>query len=181
MDRPTWDDFARLASAPVVVALQGQVRCVEPVTVERVAYAPPDFWRVEDETLRVQYLANDLGHYQWSIPDGRARFQPRRPGYGYSGGMVSPSLIQPRDLVNPVDDDFTRPLAPVEALTFLGRPAWRALLAPPASKPSPVFQVLDLASGITLSFQDLDGNGVLEFAALTTGVEFSSSFFEKPD
>src|SRR5262245_1257229 len=114
----SWDDFVRLASAPVTLALQGRVAFADE-PAERLIFAPPDLWRVEDDHGGLRYLANDTGHYQWRASSGElACFQARRPGYWHSGGVNSTSLVLPRDLVNPIDDDFTQSIGPVEETTF---------------------------------------------------------------
>jgi hypothetical protein len=94
--------------------------------------------------------------------------------------MHNTNLIRPRDLVNPLDEDFTRPAGPVEAITFIGRPAWRVLLTPPPRKPQPVWQTLDAASGITLAFQSPDGVALMEFTHLSTGMELPPETFALP-
>ncbi len=175
----TWEQFALLASAPVTVALRGRVVSIDPPHVEWISHTPPDWWRIEDEDRRLRFMANESGHYTW--PAGRSEaacFQPRRPGYFTSGGMVSPSLVRPRDLLRPIDDDFSRPAGRVEELTFIGRQAWRVLLAPPAHKPQPVWHVLDVLSGVTLAYQTPQGVSVAAFTELETDVEFPPGTFE---
>lgn len=176
----TWDDFTRLASAPVTLALQGRVTSVDG-PAERLIFAPPDFWRVEDDHGRLRYLANEIGHYQWRAGnDEQACFQTRQPGYWHSGGVNSTGLVRPRDLLNPTDDDFTRPAGPVEEATFIGRPAWRVMLTPPPRKPQAVWQVLDVESGVTLAYQSPEGLTLVGFTSLTTDVELSTSAFAAP-
>lgn len=165
----TWADFVRLESAPVTTTVRGRVESMDDPS-ERVVFAPPDLWRIEDDGGRLRYLANDDGFHQWQPQTSEiACFQPRRPGFWHSGGTVSPSLIRPRGLANPRDDDFTHPLGAVEEVDFLGRPAWQALLAPPARKPQPLLQTIDLESGITLAFQSPDGLLLAGFTSLETG------------
>jgi hypothetical protein len=176
-----WDDFARLASVPVTISLQGHVHSTDTAATELVTYAPPDFWHIEDEGGHLRYLANDAGHYQWPAGGGQlACFQPRRPGHWHSGDMTSPNLIRPRELVQPVDDDFTRPAGPVVEILFLGRPAWRVLFTPPPRKPQPVWQILDVASGVTLAYQSLDGTNAVEFTSFVTDIELSKATFLEP-
>ena len=175
-----WDDFARLASGPVTVTVRGLVHGVEPPTAEAVQFAPPDFWWVEDGDRHLRYLANDRGHYRWR--PGRASvacFQPRREGCWQSGGMSSPDLIRPRDLLHP-DGDFTSPLGPVESVRFLDRPAWQVLLAPPPHKSAPIRQVVDAASGITLAYRSADRTDLLAFSAVTTGLDLPPGTFDGP-
>ena len=181
MTGPRWGDFTQLASAPVTVTIRGEVRSIDTAPIEVLSYEPPDQWRIEDGAGNLCYLANETGHYQWPRGGGPlACFQPRQPGVWRSGGMTSPSLIKPRDLVHPQDDDFTRPAGPVEELTFLGRRAWRVLLAPPPRKPQPVWQILDVASGVTLAYQTPDGVGVVEFTTISTNLEFPPETFAEP-
>lgn len=175
-----WEDFARLASAPVTVTVQGSVRSTDMTPYERVHYAPPDNWRVEDDSGNLHYLANDTGHYQLPAGGGRASFTPRRPGRRCSGDTTSVYLVHPRELVRPVDDDFTHPMGPVRETVFVGRRAWRVLLAPPPRKPQPVWQILDVASGITLAYQSLDGAGVVEFTSVVTDIELPPDTFAPP-
>jgi hypothetical protein len=176
----TWDDFARLASAPVALALRGHVAPADDPG-EQVLFAPPDLWRVENEQGRLLYLANDAGHYQWRASGGQlACFQERRPGYWHSGGVNSTNLVRPRNLLSPGDDDFTRPVGSVEEVTVIGRPAWRVLLAPPPRKPQPVWQVLDVESGVTLAYQTPDGLTLVGFTSLATGIEIPNGVFAAP-
>jgi hypothetical protein len=176
----TWDDLARLESAPVTTAVRGRVWSADDPP-ERVVFAPPDFWRVEDDAGWLRYLASDDGFHQWQPPEGEvACFQPRRPGFWTSGGTTSPSLIRPRGLTNPRDDDFSRPLGAVEEVDFLGRRAWRVLLAPPARKPQPLLQTIDVESGITLAFQSREGRLLAGFTSLETGFEPSADSFTVP-
>jgi len=175
-----WERFARLASAPVTVTMRGEVRSVDMTPYERVWFAPPDSWRIEDETGRLCWLANDDGYYRTQAGGDLATFEPRQPGSWRSGDMTAPTLIRPRDLVRPADDDFTRPLGPVEEVEFLGRPAWRVLLAPPPHKPRPVRQILDVVSGVTLAYRDPDGAAVVEFTAIETGAELPADTFAAP-
>ena len=138
---------------------------------------------VGNETRRPseRYLANETGHYQWNSPDGQvACFEPRRPGYWQSGNANGTSLVRPRDLMNPNDDDFTVPAGPVEQTTFAGRQAWRALLAPPRRKPQPVWQILDAESGVTLAYQSPDGRALVAFTSLATGIELPPDTFALP-
>lgn len=180
MGTVSWDDFARLASAPVTITLQGRVVSVDE-PAERVIFIPPDFWRVEDDHGQLRYLANDTGHYQWHASnDDQARFQRRRPGYWHSGGVNSTELVRSRDLVNPIDDDFTRPAGPVEEVAFIGRPAWRVMLAPPPHKPGGVWQVLDVESGVTLAYQSRDGQTLLGFTSLESYIEPPPGAFALP-
>lgn len=180
MSSLSWDDFARLASAPVTLALQGRVASADEPP-ERLAFAPPDFWRVEDDHGRLRFLANDTGYYQWNaLNRDRPCFEARRPGYWQSGGVNSAGLVRSRDLLNPADDDFTRPAGSVEEVTVIGRRAWRALLVPPLRKPQPVWQVLDVESGVTLAYQSPDGLTLLGFTSLATGVEFPPDTFALP-
>ncbi len=68
----SWDEFAGLASAPVTRTLQGRVVSADE-PAERVAFSPPDLWRVEDDHGRLRYLANETGHYHtlaYQSPDG---------------------------------------------------------------------------------------------------------------
>lgn len=176
----SWDDFAGLAGAPVTLTLHGCVASADEPP-ERLVFAPPDFWRVEDDHGRLRYLANETGHYQWRASSGELPcFQARRPGYWHSGGVNSTNLVRPRDLVNPTDDDFTRPVGPVEECTFIGRPAWRAMLAPPPRKPQAVWQILDVASGVTLAFQSPNNVTLIGFTSLTTDVECPPETFAGP-
>lgn len=46
--------------------------------------------------------------------------------------------------------DFTRPTGPVQATTFLGRPAWFVELAPPSHKPHPLQLTVDAATGLIM-------------------------------
>ena len=71
-------------------------------------------------------------------------------------------------------------LGPVEEVTVLGRPAWRVLLAPPPRKPAPVWQVLDVASGVTLAFRSLDDAPIIAFTAIETGVALPPGTFVPP-
>jgi hypothetical protein len=177
----SWDDFARLAGAPVTVTVRGRVWSTDAAAAERVTFAPPDFWRVEDEGGRLRYLANDDGHYQWPAEGGPVScFQPRRPGDRYSGDTAGAYLIRPRELVRPDDDDFTRPAGPVEELLFLDRPAWRVLLTPPPRKPQPVWPVLDVASGVTLAYETVDGTNVVEFTSIVIDIEVTPETFMTP-
>jgi hypothetical protein len=91
--------------------------------------------------------------------------------------MESPALIHPRDLLAPIDDDFTTPLGPVEEVTYLDRPARRVTLAPPERKPRPVVQYLDLASGVTLAFTSTDGEPLIGFTEIATGVALPPGTF----
>ncbi len=85
-----WDEVARLASAPVTVTLRGRVRSTDDAP-ERLTYAPPDFWRVEDDDGRLRYLANDTGHHERDPPGAEpARVTPRRRGHWTSGGAHLP-------------------------------------------------------------------------------------------
>jgi hypothetical protein len=178
----TWEQFALLASAPVTVALRGRVVSIDPPHVEWISHTPPDSWRIEDEDRHVRFLANESGHYLWPAGrSGAACFQPRRPGYFSSGGMVGPSLVRPRDLLRPTDDDFSRPMSRVEEVPFIGRQAWRVLLAPPARKPQPVWQVLDVISGVTLAYLTTEGVSVAAFTELETDVELPPEAFEVPE
>ena len=171
-------DFARLASAPVTATVRGRVRSIDMTPWERVWFAPPDFWRVEDGDGVLRYLANDDGHYTWEPGATEPAFRPRRPGrYWSSGDMVAPGLIHPRDLLDPADDDFTRPAGAIEEIVFLDRPAWRVLLAPPVHKPQPVWQVLDVDSGVTLAYQAPDGSAVVEFVEIETGAALRPAVF----
>jgi hypothetical protein len=180
VDIVSWDDFARLASAPVTRTLRGRVVFADEPP-ERLTFAPPDFWRVEDDHGRLRYLANDVGHYQWRASSiDLACFQARRPGYWHSGGVNSADLVRPRDLVHPNDDDFTQPAGPVEEIIFIARPAWRVLLKPPPRKPQAVWQVLDVESGITLAYQSPDGLTLAGFTSLTTDIEPPSETFAEP-
>jgi hypothetical protein len=148
---------------------------------ERLAFAPPDFWRVEDDHGRLRYLANDAGHYQWRpSSEDPACFQPRRPGAWHSGSVNCTNLVRSRDLMNTRDDDFTRPAGPVRETTFIGRPAWRVLLAPPPRKPQPVWQVLDVQSGVTLAYESPDGLTLVGFTSLATGVQLPPGTFDLP-
>lgn len=176
----TWDDFARLAGAPVTSALRGRTASADE-PAERFLFAPPDLWRVEDDEGRLLYLANDVGHYQWRESSGQvACFQPRRSGYRHSGGVNCTDLVRPRDLLTPRDDDFTRPIGPVEETTVIGRTAWRVLLAPPPRKPEPVWQVLDVESGVTLAYESPDGLTVVGFTCLSTDVRPADGAFDVP-
>jgi hypothetical protein len=176
-----WEEFAQIASAPVTKTVHGRVRSIDMTPYEQVSYAPPDYWRVEDEHGRLRYLANETGHYLWR-PGGRelAWFHPRRPGEWHSGDMTSHSLIHPRDLLGPLDDDFTHPAGPVQEVIFLDRPAWRVLLAPPPHKPEPVWQILDVTSGVTLAYQSPDGAAIAEFTGIETDVELPPEAFAAP-
>jgi hypothetical protein len=146
-----------------------------------VAFSPPDLWRVEDDHGRLRYLANETGHYQWPTSSGEpACFQPRRPGSWHSGAANSSDLIRPRELVNPRDDDFTRSAGPVEETIFIGRPAWRVMLAPPPHKPQAVRQVLDVESGATLAYQSPDGLLLVGFTSLVTGIRLPPETFASP-
>ncbi|MEV4642843.1 hypothetical protein AB0J80_36435 [Actinoplanes sp. NPDC049548] len=170
MSAVSWEDFARLAGAPVTMTLRGRVESSDGVT-ERMTFVPPDNWRIEDDRGRLRYLANDTGHYQWPEAGGDepACFQPRRPGFWHSGGSISTDLVRPRELTDPRDDDFTRPAGPVEQVTVLGRPAWQVLLLPPPRKPQPVWQVLDVESGVILAYRSPDGVPLLAFTELVAG------------
>ena len=149
--------------------------------MERRTFAPPDFWRVEDDHGRLRYLANETGYYQWNASNrGRPSFEARRPGYWQSGGVNSTDLVRSRDLMKPADDDFTRPAGPVEEVTVIGRRAWRVLLVPPVRKPQPVWQVLDVESGVTLAYQTPDGVTLLGFTSLAPSVEFPPNAFAAP-
>jgi hypothetical protein len=175
-----WDEFARLASAPATVTLRGRVTSVDE-PAERMIFAPPDFWRVEDELGRLRYVANDAGHYQWRASgSGLACFQGRRSGYWHAGGVNSTTLVRARDLVNPVDDDFTRPAGPVVETTFIDRPAWRVMLAPPPRKPQPVAQILDVESGVTLAYQSPEGLTLVGFTELQTDIDLAQDVFAVP-
>ncbi|WP_433291388.1 hypothetical protein ACQP2F_25350 [Actinoplanes sp. CA-030573] len=175
MSNVSWTQFARLVGAPVTVTLRGRVASADE-PAERVCFAPPDLWRVTDDDGHLRYLANDDGHYTYPPGETRACFQPRRKGFWHSGGTVCSALIHPRDL-DDADDDFTRPLGAVEEIAFLGRVAWRVLLAPPARKPQPVWQVLDVASGVTLAYQAPDGQPLVAFTALETDVALPDGTF----
>lgn len=180
MTRPTWEQFARLASTPCSQTVRGTVTSAETGTgtAEHVSFAPPDQWRIEDGEHCLRYLANHVGHFQYPAGGGPvACFAPRRADYWHSGGMQSPSLIMPRDLMKPVDDDFTAPLGPIEEVSFLSRRAWRAVLAPPARKPHPVVQLLDVDSGVTLAYQSTDGQPILAFTGITIGEPLSADTF----
>jgi hypothetical protein len=83
--------------------------------------------------------------------------------------------------VDPGDDDFTRPVGAVEETTFIGRPAWRVVLAPPARKPQAVCQVVDVESGVTLAYQSPDGLTLVGFTSLETNVELASDVFAASD
>jgi hypothetical protein len=176
----TWDDFARLASAPVTLAVRGRVASADE-PAEHLVFAPPDLWRVEDELGQLLYLANDAGHYQWRAADGQpACFQARRAGTWHGGGVNSTNLVRPRNLLSPSDDDFTQPVCSVEETTVIGRPAWRVLLAPPPRKPQPVWQALDVESGVTLAYQTPDGQTLLGFTSLATGIAIPNGAFAAP-
>ncbi|XVU30098.1 hypothetical protein ACQPZJ_24315 [Actinoplanes sp. CA-054009] len=162
-----WDDFVRLAGAPVTVALRGRVVAADGAA-ERVLFAPPDLWRVEDDSGRLRFVADDAGYHTWT--GGAPRFHPRRPGYRHSGGLNSIDLIHPRDLAHPVDDDFTRPAGPVTETAFIGRRAWSVLLAAPPHKPHPVRQILDVETGVTLAYETPDGLALVAFTSLTAGI-----------
>lgn len=183
VERPSWARFAALASSPVTVAVRGAVCTLEtgPQAVEYVTFAPPDNWRIEDREHRLRYLANEVGHFQYPAGGGPvACFQPRRTGWWHSGGMESPALIVPRNLTEPADDDFTRPTGPVEAITYLGRSAWRVTLAPPARKPQALVQVLDVASGVTLALESTTGACLIAFVDIETGVDPPDGTFRPP-
>lgn len=171
----SWTQFARLVGAPVTVSLRGRVASADE-PAERVCFAPPDYWRVTDDDGRLRYLADDDGHHVFPPGGARACFQPRRPGFWHSGGTVCSALIHPRDL-GAGDDDFTRPLGAVEEIAFLDREAWRVLLAPPARKPQPVWQVLDVASGVTLAYQAPGGAPLVAFTELETDVVLPEGTF----
>jgi hypothetical protein len=175
-----WESFARLAGAPVTVTVRGEVRSADMTPYERFWFAPPDSWRIEDESGRLRWLANDAGYYRPRSDGAGAGFEPRQPGVWHSGDMTAPTLIRPRDLLRPIDDDFTRPLGPVEVVEFLGRQAWQVLLAPPPHKPRPVWQVLDAVSGVTLAYRDPDGAAVVEFTAIETGADVPADTFAAP-
>lgn len=176
----TWADFARLASAPVTLTMRGRVASADE-PAEDLVFAPPDLWRVEDERGRLLYLANDAGHYQWRAAGGQlACFQARRAGTWHGGGVNSTDLVRPRNLLSPGDDDFIRPVGSVEEVTVIGRPAWRVLLAPPPRKPQPVWQVLDVESGVTLAYQTPGGQTLLGFTSLATGIAISNGAFAAP-
>jgi len=176
---PTWRDFVALEGRPVSVTVRGTVRVDDGQTdtIERMTYAPPDHWRIEADDGTLRYLANDTGHVQYPRGGGPvACFQPRDAGHWQSGGTASPPLIRPRGL-DPLDDDFTRPIGPVRELTYLGRPAWQVVLAPPARKPYPMVQVVDVATGLTLAMQSLDGHLLLGFTAIETGITLPDDTF----
>ena len=176
-----WESFARLAAAPVTVTVRGEVISVDMAPFERVWFAPPDSWRIEDETGRLRWLANDEVFARWGPGGGEPAWsEPRRPGVWHSGDMTATTLVRPRELLRPHNDDFTRPMGPVEQTEFLGRPAWQVLLAPPAHKPRPVRQILDVASGVTLAYRDPDGVSIAEFTAFETGVDLPAETFTMP-
>jgi hypothetical protein len=176
----SWAEFAGLASAPVTVALRGRVASADE-PAERLIFAPPDFWRVTDDHGRLRYLANETGHYRWRTSSGElAGFEERRPGCWTSGGVNCTDLVRARELVNPIDDDFTRPAGPVQEIVFIGRPAWRVLLAPPPHKPQPVWQILDVRSGVTLAYQSPDGPTLIAFTSLATDIDLPPETFAAP-
>jgi hypothetical protein len=178
MTRPTWESFAELASAPVTVTVRGRVVGGDDGP-EVFSFSPPDRWRVEDDDHRPLYVADDEARYQWA--DGSfLSFEPRDPRSWISGGVECTGLIKPRELIHPIDDDFTSPAGPVEEVTFLGRPAWRLLLRPPPRKPQAVWQYLDVASGVTLAFRGWDGTPGVGFTAIETGVELPPGTFVPP-
>ena len=127
------------------------------------------------------YLANDAGHYQWRASSGQLPcFQARRSGHWHSGGVNSTDLVRPRNLLTASDDDFTQPIGPVEETRFIGRPAWRVMLAPPPRKPQPVWQVLDVESGVTLAYQSPGGLTLVSFTSLATGIAIPNGEFAVP-
>jgi hypothetical protein len=180
---PHWIDFAELASAPITATIQGAVVSADTTgdIHEYVTFGPPDFWRVEDSEHRLRYLANETGHYQFPVGGGPvACFQPRLLGRRYGGGVESTALIYPRNLAQPEDDDFTRPIGPVEETVYLDRRAWRVVLAPPPRKPWPIVQVVDVVTGVTLAMESTMGTPLIAFTAIVTGKTIADDAFTDP-
>jgi len=172
-----WQRFAELASASVRTTVVGRVHSTELGVTEHVTFAPPDRWRIADGVDRLRFLADADASYRYDEDGTLAEFRPRSADTWYPGMMESPALIRPRDLVAPIDDDVTAPLGPVEEVSFLDRAALRVTLAPPARKPRPVVQYLDLASGVTLAFTATDGEPLIGFTEIATGVALPPGTF----
>ena len=173
-----WQRFAELASAPVRTTVVGRVHSAEIGVTEHVTFAPPDRWRIADAAGRLRFLADDDAWYRYDEVGTLAEFRPRSPGTWYSGMMESTTLIHPRDLLTSTHDyDFTAPLGPVDEVTHLDRAALRVTLAPPAHKPRPVVQYLDLASGVTLAYTTVDGEPLIGFTEIATGVALPPGTF----
>jgi catechol 2,3-dioxygenase-like lactoylglutathione lyase family enzyme len=130
--------------------------------------------RIDESDGRPNFIAGDRSC--WRFEAGRA--EPiRSPASAARYGIRGTELLTRRDADEFLGDDFTRPAGPIEATTFLGRPAWGVELAPPAHKPYPMQLVIDAETGLVLQ-QRNDGFGsVDEWVEFVVGEAFPEGLF----
>jgi hypothetical protein len=108
--------------------------------------------------------------------DGReapAAYDRQRSSFGWAGADIvhrpSPSRWE--------GDDFTQLTGPIEAVEYLGRPAWAFELAPPRRKPYPVQMVVDSQTGIVLREGNRDFGSVTEWTSLEFDADLPDELF----
>jgi len=133
-------------------------------TDQRAAVRPIRVWRdgerirIEEPDGAVNLIVGDDTCWQFDREHDTPIASPRT-AVRYAGSGTE--LLTRREPAAFVGDDFTRPIGPVGATTFLGRPAWTVELAPPRHKPHPVQLVVDSGTGLVLQ-QRNDGFGSVD-------------------
>jgi len=99
---------------------------------------------------------------------------PRNRGsFGFNGQEVLFRLQPSRWEGN----DFTSLTGPIQAVEFLGRPAWGFELAPPSHKPYPIQLTVDAETGLVLREGNRDFGSVTEWTEIEIDVDVPESLF----